>query len=233
MHDIFHVHTYRCGHAEDVPDELYIKKAIEIGADRITFTDHAPFPGNIFYNRMRYEQLPEYVNTLRQLKRKYEEQIIVRIGLETEYLPSFRSYYQELAEMLDLLMIGQHFFEAAPGKYSFSLSNQEEIEYPGCLDAMMQGMESGLFQVAAHPDRIFRHIKNWNQNCEKGSKDLISLAKNKEVILEKNLSSMRHRNYFREEFWQLLMPENKTIFGLDAHAVSDLEHVQQLAGNKK
>lgn len=223
MYDIFHVHTYRCGHAEDVSDELYIKKAIELGADRITFTDHAPFPGNIFHNRMEYEQLPEYVNTLRQLKRKYEGQINVRIGLEIEYLPSFQSYYEELAEILDLLMIGQHFFETAPGKYSFSLVNQEETEYPGCLDAMMQGIESGLFQVVAHPDRIFRRVKNWNQDCKKGCKDLISLAKNKQVILEKNLSSMRHKNYFREEFWQLLTPENKTIFGLDAHAVGELE----------
>lgn len=89
MYDIFHVHTYRCIYAEDVSNELYIKKAIELGADRITFTDHAPFPGNIFHNRMEYEQLPEYVNTLRQLKRKYEGQIIVRTGLEIEYLPGF------------------------------------------------------------------------------------------------------------------------------------------------
>ena len=26
--DIFHVHSFRCGHAEDVSDEAYIKKAI-------------------------------------------------------------------------------------------------------------------------------------------------------------------------------------------------------------
>lgn len=128
-----------------------------------------------------------------------------------------------------MLIIGQHFFETAPGKYSFSMSNQEEIEYPGCLDAMMQGIESGLFQVAAHPDRIFRRIKKWDQNCKKRSKELIFLAKSKEVILEKNMSSMRHKNYYREEFWILLTPENRIIFGVDAHALSDLEYVLQSA----
>ena len=42
--DIFHVHTFRCGHAENVSDEEYIKKAISLGASGIWFTDHAPFP---------------------------------------------------------------------------------------------------------------------------------------------------------------------------------------------
>ena len=28
---MFHVHTYRCGHAENVPDEAYVKRAIELG----------------------------------------------------------------------------------------------------------------------------------------------------------------------------------------------------------
>ena len=52
--DCFHVHTYRCGHAEDIPDEAYIKAAMSIGAKGIWFTDHAPFPGNPFKNRMKY-----------------------------------------------------------------------------------------------------------------------------------------------------------------------------------
>ena len=35
--NIFHVHTYRCGHAGQDPDELYVRKAIELGASAITF----------------------------------------------------------------------------------------------------------------------------------------------------------------------------------------------------
>lgn len=40
---VFHVHTYRCGHATNETDEDYIKSAIVLGSDSITFTDHAPF----------------------------------------------------------------------------------------------------------------------------------------------------------------------------------------------
>jgi histidinol-phosphatase (PHP family) len=53
------VHTYRCGHAENVSDEEYIKKAISLGASGIWFTDHAPFPGDPFGNRMKYSELDE------------------------------------------------------------------------------------------------------------------------------------------------------------------------------
>ena len=78
---LFHVHTFRCGHAEIVPDEAYIKKAIKISASDIWFTDHAPFPGNPFRNRMTIDGLSEYISTLSALKEKYADKITVHIGL--------------------------------------------------------------------------------------------------------------------------------------------------------
>lgn len=38
-------------------DREYVEIAIALGATRIIFTDHAPFPGNPLGNRMPYEQL--------------------------------------------------------------------------------------------------------------------------------------------------------------------------------
>lgn len=55
--NLFHVHTFRCGHAENVPDTAYIERAIELGASDIWFSDHAPFPGDPFRNRMKYDDL--------------------------------------------------------------------------------------------------------------------------------------------------------------------------------
>ena len=79
---LFHVHTFRCGHAEMVSDEEYIKKAIGLRATDICFTDHAPFPGNPFGGRMKYEELPEYISTLKNLKEQYQRKIKIHIGLE-------------------------------------------------------------------------------------------------------------------------------------------------------
>ena len=71
MMELFHIHTYRCGHAENISDEAYVLKTIEYGATKITFTDHAPFLGNPFGNRMHFEELSEYLSPLKTLKEKY------------------------------------------------------------------------------------------------------------------------------------------------------------------
>ena len=46
--EIFHVHTWRCGHAGEEQDYEYVEKAIALGVKRIVFTDHCPFPGDFF-----------------------------------------------------------------------------------------------------------------------------------------------------------------------------------------
>lgn len=227
--NIFHVHTYRCGHASQDSDELYIKKAIELGASAITFTDHAPFPKNIFVNRMKIEQLPEYVQSLGRLREQYRGIIEVKIGLEIEYLPRFESYYEELkkSDCFDILMLGQHFYECANGTYNFSLSKGllRESEAGGICMAVIAGMETGLFKVLAHPDRMFRYCGKWNKEMEQMSKKIIKTAVQQHVILEKNLSSMKMENYYRDEFWNLVPDTVQTIIGTDAHAVHQLEEM--------
>lgn len=225
--ELFHIHTYRCKHAGDERDELYIKRAIELGAGRITFTDHAPFPGNPFGNRMDIEGLQEYIDTLSELREYYKSNIEVRIGLEIEYFPSFIDYYKWLYEerKLDVMMIGQHMYECSDGQYSFSLDkdvlNQEEAE--GLGNAIIEGMKTGYFSVVAHPDRIFRRCKVWDAHMEKLSEDMIKVAVENQISLEQNASSMGRKNQYWEEFWRLVPDSAKVITGLDAHSVNELE----------
>ena len=110
--EIFYVHTWRCGHAGEEREEEYIKVAIHLGAKQITFTDHAPFPGDLFHGRMKMAELPEYEDTLWELRAKYQGKIKVRIGLEAEYLPGFQSYYEKLKEDegIEYLLLGQHLY---------------------------------------------------------------------------------------------------------------------------
>ena len=49
--EIFHVHTWRCKHAGEEREWEYIERAMELGAERIVFTDHCPFPGDLFRGR--------------------------------------------------------------------------------------------------------------------------------------------------------------------------------------
>ena len=224
--DLFHVHTYRCKHAEEISDEAYVKKAIAVGASGILFADHSPFPGNPFGNRMDMEQLPEYLDTIGRLKERYADKISIHAGLEVEYLPSFHSFYEKLRDtpLLDFMMIGQHMYEVRPGTYSFQLSPAEKNRYEhiGCAEAMIQGIESGLFDIIAHPDRCFKRQKEWTEDMTALSRNLIASACAAGVKLEKNLESMARKRYFREEFWCLVPDTADIVIGTDAHSVDDM-----------
>ena len=222
---LFHVHTYRCGHAKMARDEAYVKAALYAGAKHLYFTDHGPFPGNPFGSRMRYEELPEYLATLGELEKRYAPLLQVHIGLEIEYLPSYRTYYEDLLATpgLELLILGQHFSEISRGRYTFDLEGEKLRRAFHHLSAVgiAEGIETGFFSVVAHPDRHFWFQDHWNASCEEAGKIITGRAMEKGAILEKNLSSLRD-GFYREEFWRLFPCEGKIVAGCDAHGPKEL-----------
>ena len=217
---IFHVHTKRCRHASEDADEAYIRKAMELGASSIVFTDHAPFPGNPFTNRMLDTELSEYVHSLKFLKEKYREKMNIHIGLEIEYLPSYVDYYEELKENpdIELLMLGQHHYEIAPGYYNFQQKDKrKEKIYAGLMEAQIEGIQSGFFQVIAHPDRcICRYMDGWNRQIEMDCRTLLREAQKHHVILEQN------RKCICQEFWKMVSRDVFFLNGCDAHTINEL-----------
>jgi len=224
--DIFHVHTYRCGHAGQYSDSEYIQVAISLGATSIAFTDHAPFPGDPFGNRMSINDLEEYIDSLKQLQQQYSDQIAVKIGLEIEYFPKYHAYYHELRNNLgiEMLMIGQHMYDLVDNDYSFSLnvSTLEEQEYLGLGRNIIAGIKTGLFPIIAHPDRIYRKRKMFGQ-CEYNmALEIVETAIQYDVLLEVNKSSVETGLYV-PEFWDIAKQKGaKIVFGLDAHSPQEI-----------
>jgi histidinol-phosphatase (PHP family) len=232
--DLFHVHTYRCGHAENVPDEAYIEKAISLHAFGIWFTDHAPFPGDVFGNRMKYSELDEYVDTLSELKRKYAGRINVHVGLEIEYFPKFErdGYYEKLLsdKRIELLLLGQHMAETQDGSYTFSWDKEQlkKEEYIALGNATVQGIRSGYFGAVAHPDRIYRRKREWTEEMSDMADRIIISAQKMGIPLEQNESSKKQSFHYWKEFWEKA-EHTKIIHGLDAHSVGEL----RTSNNKK
>ena len=228
---LFHVHTYRCGHAQDVPDEAYVRQAIAMEAPEIWFSDHAPFPKDPFLQRMKYAELDEYLTTLQELKAKYRRQIDVHIGLEIEYFPTYdaQGYYQELKKnpAIEFLLLGQHMAQdpARPGEYSFSWPEEQLDlqEFRALGEAICQGIESGHFAAVAHPDRIFRRQKKWTPDMAAMSEKILRAAERAGLPIEINISSYLSGKLFRPEFWELAGDRCPILYGLDAHSLLELE----------
>lgn len=221
------MHGHRCKHASEEREIEYIQKAIELGAKEIVFTDHAPFPGNPFNYRMAIEELKEYVGTLQVLQQQYKGMIEIKVGLEIEYIPTYIDYYRELKEKwkLDILLLEQYFSLLADGSYTFDLENKSDKAHY-LAEGIVADMESGLFDVIAHPDQIFRRKKQWDFESVELSRQIKECAEHTGVVLEKNINNMfekKRKHLYWREFWMELPKEVKVIYGVDAHSVEEME----------
>lgn len=121
----YHTHTWRCRHADGTERE-YVERTIEGGLKILGFSDHSPYPFPDGYDsgmRMRLDQVEGYVDTVLALKKEYDKDIEIHLGLETEYFPRF---WDQLIDFLsdypfEYFVLGQH-----------SLGNEiEKILYSG------------------------------------------------------------------------------------------------------
>ena len=218
----FHIHTNRCKHATLDSDEEYVKTALDLGMKQIVFSDHAPFPSDPFSGRMEYLQLGEYTRSLSALREKYKPYIKIYIGLEIEYMPEYMTYYKELIGKVDFLMLGQHHTSFQPGEYTFnSIRSKDEI-YTKLLNSTLEAMQTGLFSVIAHPDRFLNPDDKWTGEEENYAKNIVKIADEKGIFLEKNISSMEQEKY-HPVFWKYTTQDTKVVYGLDAHSVAELK----------
>lgn len=224
--DIFHVHTKRCGHASDDLDESYVLKAISCKADRIVFTDHVPFPGDPFGSRMRMSEYDGYIESIHSLKKKYEDEIEILCGFEIEYFAKYMEYYKELKESpdVDILMLGQHMYMHEDGTFNF-MDKDRSLEFKGISRAMIEGMNTGLFDVLAHPDRMYMRYPQIDDDVNAAIDSVVKAAKENNVLLEKNYGSMYKEHNYSDYFWT--RTDGATIiYGYDAHSVADIEMIQ-------
>lgn len=200
----YHTHTFLCKHAiGDVED--YVKRAIELGYHTIAITDHGPFPKflqkKLNSRRMSIEQYNEvYLDMIDRAKRVHKDQILVLSGLEIEYLSELEPFYPKFKEELDLLVLGQHYIKVnGECKNVYYPLSEDEIKI--YTDTVIQGMESGLFKILAHPELFSWRIKEWNDICIEQSKRIIDAAIKNNVILECNANGVRNSFYQRKEFY--------------------------------
>lgn len=237
----YHTHTARCGHAFGT-DEEYVVNAIKNGVKVLGFTDHAMLP-NIHEPGMRgdFSLLEDYISSINKLKEKYKDQITIYLGMEAEYSPCFKSYYQSLLKegKMDYLIDGQHSF-SEDGRHMISFYNRYWKEHPDEFlktyeSLIIEAIESGLYLYIAHPDIYLEWYGKWDEKSELVAKHIIETANKHEMPLEINMGRSRLGGYYPgkdltymkypdKHFWALASKMNvKALFGVDAHAPWDFD----------
>lgn len=229
----YHTHTARCGHAIG-KDEEYVLQAIKCGYDTLGFSDHILLP-NLSYNE-------EYFESIRLLKEKYQQDIVIKVGLECEYFEPYLPYYRKILEekKVDYLIFGNHSYLKENG-----ISRQDSIyfispfEDVAMLDryyeCLQKALDTHLFKYICHPDCFLKGYGKWDEHTIALTHKIGRLLSCYPVYVELSGSGIRSGkkiiyegkefpSYPFIEFFRILKQYPlKFVLGCDAHAPSQLD----------
>lgn len=223
----YHTHTERCFHASG-SDREYIESAIKSGMKVLGFSDHCPWlypDGYVSGIRMKPADTDGYFSSLIALKKEYENDIKIYIGFESEYIPELIEAQDKFLSdyPVDYMILGQH--SIAPENISVYMGRptKDESILKKYVDLIIEGMESGRYKYAAHPDLCnFTgskeiYVKHYTRLCE--------YLKSKDIPIEINLLGLSlNRHYPSSAFMEIARNTgNKAVIGFDAHCPEFLE----------
>lgn len=125
-----HTHTHFCPHGSGEDTELFILRAIELGFEQYSLTEHSPIPSSfkqklpydeelINYLAMQESELDAYVKEMHKIKQKYKDRLKIQVGLEIDFLPDHiewtRHLLNEYGNFLDETILSIHFLEGENG----------------------------------------------------------------------------------------------------------------------
>jgi histidinol-phosphatase (PHP family) len=116
-----HVHSPFCPHGSTDNFAEYIEKALYVGMNEISFTEHAPLPSGFIDptpdkdSGMNPEILSAYLNELNKIKEYYKTAIRINIGLEVDFINGFeketKDFLDETGQVLDDSILSVHFLK--------------------------------------------------------------------------------------------------------------------------
>ncbi len=219
----YHNHTPRCNHATGSPRE-YLIRAIKAGYSHFGFSDHAPhcFTDEHACNRMRPEELSDYMREISMLREEFKDHISLKIGLELEYYPQTHTADMESYRRagVEYIILGQHLIGSGrPEDHvnSFILTDSRE-NYTRYVDRCIAAMATGDFCYFAHPD-VFNYRGDEDFYASE-SERLIRAAIKHNIPLEVNMYGLSDgRQYPYEPFWRIAARLGATAtLGRDAHS---------------
>lgn len=249
-----HIHTPFCPHGTDDPFEQYIEKAIKENFTHITFTEHAPLPSSFLDptpdkdSGMNPDFLNPYLDKLSHLKKQYEKDITIHIGLEVDYIVGFeeetRKFLNEVGPLLDDSILSVHFLKWHDTYCCIDFSKEVYLDFAqqvGSIEAMydlyydtvLKSIDADLGTYKprriGHPTLIhkFQLAHNKKIDDDKRIKEILTYMKNKEYELDVNSAGLS-KSLCKEPYPSLPIIEFARsislplVFGSDAHCVKDL-----------
>lgn len=154
-----HSHTEFCPHGSGDDVELMIQKAIKLGFQEYSITEHAPLPEGFtdLYAgtqtgfteaSMAVSDLDAYFAKANRMKAKYVDQIKINIGFEVDFLPDFvdwtRDFLNEYGPKTSDNILSVHFMKGRNDKF-------------WCVDDTLEDFQKGLLSHATNSQMLYEN----------------------------------------------------------------------------
>lgn len=203
-----HMHTLY-SHGSNSPFEMHAaaeKKAMSL----IGFTEHSPRPLSYDYTREYRDQLtrhlPDYIREVSELRESNAQSGPCRVllGLEMDWIPAEAEFVRKACAShdYDYLIGSVHFlghwgFDDVQEVWQKATAAQIFSWYEEYFNIWLSMLESGLFQIAAHPDliKIYSVGRFHDWLAGKASRDLVykclSVLKKQGMAMEISSAGLR------------------------------------------
>ena len=223
----YHVHTPLCGHARGAPEQ-YVREAIRKGLGEIGFADHMPMLRiRDEHLTMRPEELPAYVEMVRDLQGSVDE-LTIRLGIEMDYFPGQMDEIWEAAEpySFDYVYGSVHYLDGWGFGDSRDLSSYKGVDhdsmYRRYFELFCMAVESGGFDIMAHPDLVKKHGATTDLPLRRMYETAAEALAQANVAIEVNSSGLRQyvvEIYPTLEFLSMCVSRGVAVtLGSDAHS---------------
>ena len=251
----YHCHTIFCD-GQNTPEEMIVE-AINKQIKVLGFSAHVMYPYESSWH-LKVKDYNKYVKTIRELQKKYQNQIKILCGVEADYVPNKAYPTKEVYKEYDLdYMIGSVHYVCFEDNAQFTVDGsveelQKAIDYynGNCklliqtyFDWQRQMAKACDCQIIGHPDLIrkrnvilhfFDENDQWYKNELKATAEAFALSGK---IVEINTGAMARGAmkdvYPSEEFLTFLQKKDVPIMiNSDAHSCKDLDFAFDFALSK-
>lgn len=164
-----HSHTKFCYHGNPAESEEYVDRAIQLGFQRYSITEHPPLPaqwipdGKLMRElAMPEDELPLYFDYVTSIKQKYEGRIEIATGLEIDYLAGALPYTEAIVDRwqhrLEDVVYSVHFLPGKGGMRCIDFTADDFAEnllaYYGTMERVVDEYYNHVEAAIAFAERL-------------------------------------------------------------------------------
>jgi histidinol-phosphatase (PHP family) len=228
----YHLHGNFSGHGTGDLAE-YVEAAVSKGFTEIGFSDHLPKVVDPDpYHAMLEKDLPRYVERVLDLRETNRGRIAIKLGIEADY---FEGHEAETKRLIDsqpfdyvlgaLHFLGDWHFTSKEGLERFASEDPVEA-FPKYFEKLKRMIETGLFDIVAHPDALRRGAFQPARSMEKEHREVARLLAAGGMAIEINTGGIRRGAgsvYPERSFFAACVAEGVPVtVGSDAHSPGDV-----------